>query len=408
MLVFAILFLLNSINRMSKIRLHIFGLPHTITTNKFSHCAFTGKILRFIPMMKSVGYEVYYYGNDLYNKESLTCADMNVNILDTDEMLRLKEEVYKQQNKSDIQNKLDDQLNNFLDFTDITSVLYTEFNDKLAKELHKYYRGPNTDIICLPFGRAHDRAIKDIPNKCIIETGIGYSSSFADIRVFESYAILHQTLARENKGLMNYWFVCPNYYNIKEFELSLKPNKNTVGFFGRVSDVKGCNIIVEIAKSMPNVLFILCGVGDYKKYITEKNIIYKEPIHGDGRSEYLGSLNALIAPSCYSEPFCGVSVEAQLCGTPVITNDFGALVETVEPMKTGVHCHTLADYIAGIRMALDDKFDREYIRMRAVQMYDMYNVAKKYDYIFKTVNDLYNGNNGWYSKQSYLELPTIK
>ena len=43
----------------NKIRLHILGLPHTVTIDEFSHCAFTGKILRFPPMMKSVGYEVY-------------------------------------------------------------------------------------------------------------------------------------------------------------------------------------------------------------------------------------------------------------------------------------------------------------------------------------------------------------
>ena len=47
---------------MLKKRLHILGLPHTITSNEFSHCAFTGKVLRFGPMMLSRGFEVYHYG----------------------------------------------------------------------------------------------------------------------------------------------------------------------------------------------------------------------------------------------------------------------------------------------------------------------------------------------------------
>jgi len=49
------------------------------------------------------------------------------------------------------------------------------------------------------------------------------------------------------------------------------------------------------------------------------NIMYKSPIHGDDRADYLGLLSALIASSTFTEPFCGVAVEAQRWGTPVIT-----------------------------------------------------------------------------------------
>ena len=37
----------------NKIRLHLLAIPHTITTDDFSHCAFTGKVLRFSPMMRT-------------------------------------------------------------------------------------------------------------------------------------------------------------------------------------------------------------------------------------------------------------------------------------------------------------------------------------------------------------------
>ena len=43
-------------------RLHLPAIPHTITSAAYSHCAFTGKVLRFPRMMMSVGYEVYHYG----------------------------------------------------------------------------------------------------------------------------------------------------------------------------------------------------------------------------------------------------------------------------------------------------------------------------------------------------------
>ena len=118
----------------------------------------------------------------------------------------------------------------------------------------------------------------------------------------------------------------------------------------------------------------------------------------------MNDLSALIVPSYYVEPFCGVNVEAQLCGTPVITNDFGAFTETIEPFKTGLLCHTLADFCKGIQMALDGEFDRQYIRNRATKLYDMYNVAKQYEYTFKNILDITNGNGGWYSKDTYIDL----
>lgn len=36
------------------------AIPNTITSNEFSHCAFTGKVLRFATMIMSLGYEVYH------------------------------------------------------------------------------------------------------------------------------------------------------------------------------------------------------------------------------------------------------------------------------------------------------------------------------------------------------------
>ena len=58
-------------------RLHILALPHTITLPKYSHCAFTSKVLRFAPMMRSRGYEVYHYGIET----SQAGADKHIDLL---------------------------------------------------------------------------------------------------------------------------------------------------------------------------------------------------------------------------------------------------------------------------------------------------------------------------------------
>jgi glycosyltransferase involved in cell wall biosynthesis len=384
------------------LRLHILGIPHTICTNEYSHCAFTGKVLRFPRMLMSRGFEVYHYGIE----GSDTGATRHFDILRKDEWQRLRVISLKKMKPELTEEEVNDKLSNPKTFAgelaNYSTPLYEEFNRRLRITLMENYRSTSTDIICLPFGRSHNAAIDGL-NYVVVESGIGYNNSTRNYRVFESYAWLHETLAREDKWGQNYWFVAPNYFDSTEWKLSLTPTKNKVGFLGRIYDGKGCQIIVEIARRFPHVDFYLCGQGEPNNYLVEKNIHYVEPIHGTQRSDYLGSLCCLISPTKFIEPFCGVSVEAQLCGTPVIAPEYGATTENIEPFKTGILCHTLQDYCVGVQMALDGLFDRTYIRERAVKLYDMYNVAKRYEYIFKTIIDVHNGKNGWYSPDSYIQ-----
>ena len=97
----------------------------------------------------------------------------------------------------------------------------------------------------------------------------------------------------------------------------------------------------------------------------------------------------------YVEPFCGVNVEAQFCGNPVIASDHGAFTETIEIFKNVSICHTIQDFCHGVEMAITKEFDRQYIRERAIKKYSMYNVAKTHDYISKSILDIYNGSNGY-------------
>ena len=91
-------------------------------------------------------------------------------------------------------------------------------------ELKKNYRSKKTDIICLPFGFAHESALYDI-NCVSVESGIGYNDSYKNYRIFESYAILHNAMTQEKKNYQYYWFVVPNYYDIIEWPLNLNPDK---------------------------------------------------------------------------------------------------------------------------------------------------------------------------------------
>jgi glycosyltransferase involved in cell wall biosynthesis len=387
----------------TKIRLHIPAIPHTITKSEYSHCAFTAKVQRFPTMMMSVGYEVYHYGVET----SEVNATENITLLTKVEWDKLRvascKEIYKLASDKEAEDRLNNKQHFVGDLSVVTTPLYKKFNERLKEALIKNYRSPQTDIICLPYQKMHDDALTGLNVLCI-ETGVGYSDSYRDYRIFESYAHLHYTLGKQGvEHFSNYHFVAPMYYNVLEFPLNLAPTMNKIGFFGRICDSKGLLIIVEVAKRFPGVQFILCGQGSVERYLTEPNIIFKEPVHGVKRVEFLRSLTGMMAPSLYPEPFGSSVIEAQLCGCPIITQSFGAFTETVENFKTGLLCHVLQDYCEGIVMCLEGKFDRQYVSDRAKKLYDMYNVAHQFDYIFNCILDLHNGSNGWYSTKQHIK-----
>jgi mannosyltransferase OCH1-like enzyme len=387
----------------NKIRLHLPAIPYTITSDLYSHDAFTGKVKRFSPMIKSRGFEVFHYGVE----SSDSGADKNIDLLTKKEWneLRIKTFMFIEPGLTleDAIKKNDDPTYLINGLSNWSSPLTKEFNRRFRIKLLENYRSTETDIVCLPLGRTYEDAISDL-NLVKVETGIGYSGSYQNYRVFESYNYMALTLGKEDKNPPNYWFVIPYFFDINSFKLSLTPTPKKVGFFGRITSLKGCNVIVEIARRFPDIQFVLCGQGDPAPYLKEPNVVYKPPIHGEERSEFLGSCIAVLCPSAYAEPFCAVAVEAQLCGTPVICSDHGGFIETVEMFRTGLRCHTLADYCSGVQMALDNKFDRTYIRERSANLFDMYKLAYNYEYVLKTILDVHKpGVRGWYADKSHID-----
>ena len=392
----------------NKIRLHIPAVPYTITRDEYSHDAFTGKVKRFSPMMRSRGFEVYHYGVET----SESGANKDIQLLTKEEWTKLRIEslifLEPQLTLEEAEKKNNDPTMIISHLSNWNTPLTVEFNKRLLNKLKENYRSNQTDIICIPLSRTYHDAISSL-DAIKIEIGIGYSGSYLDFRVFESYSWMSHDLGRDKKNPQNYWFVIPHFFNINDFKLCLNPTPLKVGFMARLVSTKGCGVIVEIAKKFPHVQFVLCGSGDPNPFLQYPNIVYKPPIHGNERSDYLGSCIALLSPTTYLEPFGCAQVEAQLCGTPVICSDWGGMVETVEQYKTGLLCHTLADYCYGIQMAIDGAFDRQYIRDRATKLYDMYTLANKYEYVFKTVLDVFKPNKGWYSKDTYIKpILTIK
>lgn len=394
-----------------KIRLHIPGIPYSITREEYTDCAFTGKVLRFGPMMQSRGFEVYHYGVATSSCHGFT---KHIDLLDVAEWTELRVKTFQfldnQLTFEEACAKNADPMVISNTLSNWNSPLTVEFNRRFKTHLQAHYRGKATDLVCIPLGRTYDTALEG-GDYVVIETGIGYGNSCKDFRIFESHTVLAASLEDKN-CVPNYWFVIPNYYQLTDFTPVLAPETQRIGFLGRVSSTKGCHIVVEVSKRFPDVTFVLCGPGHPEAFVGG-NVVHLAPVHGKERSDYLGSLAAILCPSQYLEPFCGVSVEAQLCGTPVLSADHGAFAYNVEHRKTGLRCHTLADYCYGVQLALDGGFDRRYIAETSRAKFDMYTLAHDYEYALKTVLDVHNGKRGWYAATSryaprqrmYLVIP---
>jgi hypothetical protein len=368
------------------------GLFHTIPNHNYDHCAFTGKVLRFAKMMQAQGYKVIEYSNG----QSLSGADEQV-------------QIYTEQEVAEYTKTVD----NFMKLAVMGTPMWQNFQDRLIPEVAK--RIKKYDIVCHPFGTAHSVLVSRFPEAYHVETGIGYDTGdFGAFRVFESYAWMHYhqgkdqikndkgELVQQGRRGKFYEWVVPNYYNPNDWE----PNYGKgdyILYLGRVFEGKGLEVIKEISYHFNEKIKIV-GMGDTTPFVAP-NMEFLGPIVGQKeRSDLLRNARVVIMPTLYTEPFGGVAVEAMMCGTPVVTTDYGVFPETIEHGKTGFRCHTLGDFITGILAA--ETLDRKYIADRARKLYSTDAVGKMYDVVFKQIYDL--KDRGWYTTHShYIDEPEL-
>ena len=358
---------------MNKPTLHLLGIFHTIPSLEFSHCAFTGRVLRFAKMMRPYGWHVIEYSNQGSESE----ANEHVVMLDRCEFDLLE---HYPKTKGNMNTKI-----------------YKLFNRRLKEEIVK--RAKPGDIICHPFGIAHQELGQLLPDCYHVEIGVGYNQCAFDFRVYESYAWWHYHQGKEQKPGGDYQWVCPMGYDISEWPTVEKPD-NYLLYFGRIVEDKGMRIIQELAKALPWEEFLICGEGDPTPWISKDipNLTYQPPVYGKNRAAWLGRAKALLMPTRYTEPFGGAGVEGLLCGTPLLSSDYGAFSETVIHGQNGYRNKTLGDWITSIHNLDQLEMPRFQISMVAKSIYGLDNVGKQMGSIFNQISDL--SYEGWYELNS--------
>jgi glycosyltransferase involved in cell wall biosynthesis len=350
--------------------LHLIGIFHTIHNVDYSHCAFTGKALRFPKMMKQKGYKIIEYSNE----GSMSEAHEKITILKKDE---LKKMIGHKGSSVFIG-----------DSAVIQSAHHVEFEKRLIPELLN--RVKDGDIVCHPFGHSHEDIANAMKNCFHVETGIGYNVVMKNsFKIFETNAWRHIHKERSNKNPSNYEWVIPNYYDVSDWEAG-DGDGGYVAFMGRICKEKGMDTLLEIAKRIDYPV-VIAGQGDIMPW-RHPNITYIGPLKGKQRSRFLSRAICSIMPTSFIEPFGGSGIEGMLCGTPLVAPDWGAFTETIEDGTNGFRCKTLSDWIESIEKC--KTLDRVKIREMAKQKYSLESCSEKYDSAFRLIFDLKSG--GWY------------
>ena len=347
-------------------RFHVVGLPHTQAMAEFSACAFTNKVRGFVRMMVGLGHQVFLYAGEITDApvtELITC------ISESNRQLMVGKGHYTE--------------------APWNPVAWRSFNNTAIREIQR--RIEPGDFICLIGGRVQKPIADAFPSFPSVEFGVGYGGFFSPYKVFESYAWMHTCYGTGdgNASARNgQWYdaVIPGYLDPAEFPMGT-PDISYFLFMGRLTQRKGFRVAVEACKVLGAPLFT-AGPG-----VPPDPKMHLGVLGPTEKAKWLGGATALYAPTEYIEPFGNVVIEANACGTPVITTDWGAFTETVLQGKTGFRCRTLGEFVEAGRKA--PTLSRLDCRQHVLDNYTLEKIGPRYEAYFKRLSTVYGGK-GWY------------
>ena len=268
---------------------------------------------------------------------------------------------------------------------------WKKFNGNVIKAMRK--RLEQKDFICLIAGYTHKPIADAFPNHISVEFGVGYSGIFSKYRVFESYAWMHSIYSQfRNAADANgayYDDVIPGYFEKEMFPF--QPNKEDYYLYvGRLIDRKGWRIAQEVCQRLGKRLLV-AGPGEFSGYGEYVGVVGPEQ-----RADLMGKAQALFAPTHYVEPFGNVVIEAQACGTPTITTDWGAFTETNLNYITGFRCRSFQEFCDATEWVKE--LDYAFISQHAYETYDLSVISLRYEKYFKRLLTLWD--KGWYEMEN--------
>ena len=187
---------------------------------------------------------------------------------------------------------------------------------------------------------------------------------------------------------LNWQGVVHNGFKIKQFEFNDKPDDYLL-FLSRVCHEKGVEDAISVAKETGQKLVIAGRIinDDYLqttiKPMLTKNITYFGVADFQEKIGLLKNAKALLHPHLAPESFGNSMVEAQACGTPVITYSHGSSFEVVMDDYTGF----IVKDINGIKKAIKkiDKIKRADCRAFVEKKFTIEKMVDGYEKLYEKI-----------------------
>lgn len=358
-------------------RVHVLGVSHSKTSKEYSADAFSQKARLICKLLTLRGHHVTHYGTE---GSDPVCAE-NVIVLD--------DATFRQTHDYDWRaGAFNDRYE-----TPANLAFVANAQIEMAKRVRKH------DIVCVTYGLNHKPITDTLKQAIVVESGIGYEHTYAPHRVFESYAWMHFLYGKEGKNLNPplYDAVIPNYYDLDDYPT--RPYNGLRDYFFMVSrptSLKGWEIASLAAKASG---YSLVTAGQGRPPVESEHV---GVVSIEQRAEYMRKARAVFQPTLYVEPFGGTVLEAGLCGTPVVTTDFGAFPETVRHGVTGYRCRTLEQFVWAAQNVgrISPAACQKHVR----DNYSLERIGAMYDEYFGILQRLYDDPAGWYGEHERTEM----
>jgi glycosyltransferase involved in cell wall biosynthesis len=189
------------------------------------------------------------------------------------------------------------------------------------------------------------------------------------------------------------WSMIPNGVPLENYDFNpTVANDAPLAFLGRLEEIKGPHLAIEIARRAGAPLILAGNVpkahrawfrSHVEPQIDGDRIRYIGPVDDAQKNALLGAARALLMPILWEEPFGIVMAEAMACGAPVLGLNRGAVPEVVEDGVTGFVRQDVDGLIEAVGQI--SEIDRPACRARVEAFYSDQAVVESYISLYRTM-----------------------
>lgn len=386
----------------SKFKFHVLGLSHLPTKPYYNSCAFSQKIIKLCHMLMSLGHEVYFYGAE---GSEVECTEF----IQIQTLANIRKAWGDPEYKGTEELGYDWRSEYGFNFRGETEVQMGALKYFAVNAVFEIERRAKADHFILLQGGAHKVISETLGDRYMlkVEPGIGYRHCIEKFRAYESFFAMHYSygMEAERDGEVRhgrfYDRVIPNYFDLSLYPFSDKKD-DYFCFVGRLVGYKGVHIAVKTAHELKKAIKI-AGQGGFESIVPEVEFVgYADSAK---RAELLSHAKATFVPTIYLEPFGGVAIESMLCGTPVITTNYGVFPEYVINGFNGYRCNMFYDFVEAGKKLWDFKPEQyKAISDWARERYDMEVLKWEYQTWFSDLYSFYESvtmkkEDAWYTSK---------